>query len=166
MNTNQQMAPVEMEKGVRNLRLILGALVIGLLLMTVAALFVNITEEGKGEDLQILVWVCFLLAVAEIPCWLFLRAKLLGQVRARLQAQEGEGKADLLPPELFALTMIGAALAEGVGLFGTVVFFLTRQHVVLVLPGLAILAILLLMPSKERFEELLENLRRDARAGL
>lgn len=151
------------EDAVRTLRLILGALIAGLVLFVGIAWVTDVTENA-ARGLEVLPYVTPVLAVADLVGYLVLRRVMLDRLRSRLKQQgaSDESPLELMPRELFTLTMVGAALAESVGLFGTVVFLVTRLDWVLVAPAVAVGVILLLMPSAERFRDQLTSLSRES----
>lgn len=127
------------------------AMMVGIALFTGVGFFMApVMEEGTPlEDL--LLPALGGLALLMIAPYAVLRAVLLA--RARRLAESGEsGEADAsLFPVYNTLTLLGSALVEGFGLFGAVIFLLTRRHEALAAPALAIVLLVLRMPSREGY---------------
>ena len=67
-----------------------------------------------------------------------------------------------MPPPLHAATIVSAAMAEGVGLLGSVGLLLTGYLPLLVVPVVAVGVLTQILPTRERLEGVLERARRDA----
>lgn len=113
---------------VRVLRIIVGAMILGLALFAVIAGLVGPPGGRRpGAELrQILLLVLVLLAASEVPAYLLIRRNLVKNLRTAYdQAAEQEKLVEQLAPHFAMLTIIGCAMAEGIGFFGLLVVFVT-----------------------------------------
>jgi len=94
--------------------------------------------------------VVALLAVMESLAIFFLRRRLRKAWTAELEEKPYEPGGDL-PTSYAQAVLIGAALAEGVGLFAGVVHLLSGNPYAIGLAGLAFFAILAQLPREEAF---------------
>jgi len=90
-----------------------------------------------------------------IPLVFVVRRILLAGARKRRAENRAHLAAGRLPRELFQATVIGCAVAEGVGLLGAVGYFLGGSPWLLAAPVVAVAAILAQFPSATRFAEAL-----------
>lgn len=139
----------------RTTRLVLAALALGLLTFGGIVVFLRASgmspkDNGIGG---VLAMTLAFMAVANTAIYFVLRKQLL----ARAQTSKAEALAllsqDLVPPHLNTLTILGAALAEGVGLFGVVTVLLGGPWYALAAPAVAVVLILALFPTRERLEQ-------------
>jgi F0F1-type ATP synthase membrane subunit c/vacuolar-type H+-ATPase subunit K len=137
-----------------SLRMIVVALASGVLLFTVVAVFLRRggTMPDDAELGGMLALIAAGIGVLQLPVYLALRARFRASARERKAESLALVKEGRVPPPLMSLTIIGAALAEGVGLFGVVALLLGAPWYALVLPALSIVLILAQMPSRERLE--------------
>ena len=130
------------------------ALVLGIATFSGVVVFLRLRSERELDPAvgQLLLVTLGVLAVAELPVYFLLRKQFL----ARAQAMKAEGLElllqDLTPPALFSLTIIGAAMAEGLGLLGVLAVLLGAPLYALAAPVLAVLLILAQFPTRERLE--------------
>ncbi len=136
-------------------RIILLALVLGIATFSGLVVFLRRSSERELDPAvgQLLLVTLGVLAVAELPVYFLLRKQFL----ARAQAMKGEALElllqDLTPPALFSLTIIGAAMAEGLGLLGVLAVLLGAPLYALAATFLAVLLILAQFPTRERLEQ-------------
>jgi len=165
---SEPMTPAEM----RTLGIVVGALIFGLASFLIVAILVDPTsgtrEAGTADPLATrLLLALVAVGVAEIPLYLVLRGQILAQIRRQLGADgvaalapaEASASGPSVPRALSGLVILGAALAEGFGLFGTVVYFVTRAGPALAAPVIAIPLLVFLYPTEARLRALAEQLR-------
>jgi hypothetical protein len=132
--------------------LVVTALAIGVVTFAGVVVFLRISGEVESEvGRSLWIWIGAV-ALAEVPVYVAVRSRLLARVQGmREEAHRllGEG---LAPQPLFALTLVGAALAEGLGLLGAVAVLLGAPLAVLAVPAAAAALILAQLPSRERYE--------------
>lgn len=121
----------------------------------------RLVEGGMMEttpDLaNILLLVIAMLAVGEFGAYFVLRSVM----RKRATAGAPPTVANPNPPPgntqgtYAVITIIGCAMAEGVGLFGTVIYLVTGNKLGLVAAGVALVAILLQWPTEAKARQFL-----------
>lgn len=98
------------------------------------------------------------LAVVEIVAYVVLRKLLMGSMRRRWLGQAVEDvPAEELTRGFQALTLIGAALAEGLSLFGLVVVLVTGTWPAIVATVAGLLALALAMPTRDKLNRFAAN---------
>ncbi|MBI5364856.1 MAG: hypothetical protein HZA53_16890 [Planctomycetes bacterium] len=144
---------------IRTLQVILGALIAGLLSFTAVAVFVrtSIGGVGSGAPVDLLALVVLVLFAGMGGVYFMVRRSMLAAARAKRESALALVRQELVPIELQRLTLLGAALAEGPGLLGTVVVLIGGSWFLLAAPVIAMLCILFQMPSRERMEALLRE---------
>ncbi len=96
-------------------------------------------------------------ALTFVPLVLVARRLLFAGARKRRSENRAHLAAGRLPRELFQATLIGCAVAEGVGLLGAVGYFMGGSPWLLAAPVAAVAAILAQFPSASRLEEALRG---------
>lgn len=142
---------------IRSAQIILGALIGGVLMFAAAASVIELASPVDANVARMLLIGVAVLAGAGIVTYVFFRREALRRLGLRRDQALEEARSGTMPAELMALTLVGAALAESVGLLGCVIVLLTRFFPVLVLPGLAILLIAAQLPSQARVEGLVRD---------
>jgi len=148
--------------------MIVGALAMGVALFAAVALVIDVAgPEADPELANVLLAVLAFMAVGLIPVYFLVRRSFLSAAREQLAQREDRGRpgrgAELTIPEpIRILTIVGAALAESVGLFGTVIYMVTKAQLALIAPAVALVAILAGMPTRGRLEALLESLPKES----
>lgn len=138
----------------RILQIIVATLIMGLVLFGVIVLFMALQPSAGTStagttqaptDVLRLVWAFLLLM--EMPFYFVFRG-----ITKRDAVMNERLTDEYIFQRYFVITLIGAALAEGVSLFGAVITLISRQPVdaALILPGL--LAMALLFPTVGRFD--------------
>jgi hypothetical protein len=140
---------------IQALRIICFALIGGLVMITVGAVFLRtqgmMTPVPAAE--QALPLAVALAFATSVGLHFVLRPKLINEAaKAKTQSMQmlSEQK---VPQALGAATIVGAAIFEGPGLLGAVTFLLGGPWYCVAAPVLAIAAIAWMVPSRERFEE-------------
>ena len=135
------------------LRLLLAAIGGGMVIFAgIAVLLVKSgSMEGKRELAPILLPILGLIAILELPVYATMRRGIVSKARQAWDRapSSGDPAVELLP-SYNMLTIIGGALAEGFGLFGTVVLLLTGSWPALAAPAIALLALAAVFPSPDR----------------
>ncbi|MEQ1891838.1 MAG: hypothetical protein ABL998_04785 [Planctomycetota bacterium] len=142
----------------QSLRLVVLALAAGTLLISGVFAFLRVSASAPENEVgPLLGYLVPVLALANCAVYALLRRGLLVRARPH-RAQHREAlRAGGVPRELAQLTLIGCALAESVGLFGAMAWFLGGASLLLAAPALALVAILAQFPSVERFEAWLRD---------
>lgn len=136
------------------LRVVWAAIVLGLLSFTAVAvaLVTGGTFSTQPRLAPLLLSILGLSAAAMIVVFQVVRQTLLaGLRRARRSDPATEVPLEKLVNGFQAMTIVGGALAEAPGLFGTVVFLLTGHWLALLVPLVSCGVLGLLFPSRDRF---------------
>jgi hypothetical protein len=150
------MPDAEVERAVRVLRIIVAALVMGL--VTFIAVAAGLVASGSAVEnpeaaLPLLVALAGF-ALAGVPAYVVARLTILKKLRRGVA--EGATAAistDELTRSFTALTIVGCAVAEGASLFAIVILLVTGIWWVLVVPALGIALIVLQAPSRDKFHQ-------------
>jgi len=134
-------------------QIILSVLIVGVIALTVAAVFaqpkMGSTDAELGMKLLLILAGLPLLA---LPLYALMRRRATRLLARRHHDARAEVRNDQIPPELMGVAVVGAALVEGLGLFGATIFLLTGQWLALIAPALAIILIGIQIPGKEGIE--------------
>jgi hypothetical protein len=139
---------------IKNPQIILAALAGGVLVFTGVAVALRLAgmTPAPGDTPKLLALALLALVAGEIPLYLMLRRVFLGPVRARRDESLELVKSGRIPLQLQTLAILGAALAEGAGLLGVITVLLGGPWLVLAAPLLAIVLIVLQIPTRARLE--------------
>jgi len=144
-------------------QIILSLLIVGVITLTVAAVFAHpkmgTTDAKLGE---LLLMILAGVPVLTLPVYVLLRRRATRLLGLRQHNARAEVRNDQIPPELLVVVIVGAAQAEGLGLFGAVIFLITGQWLALAAPALAIVLIGIQIPGKESIERALRLAREHA----
>lgn len=137
-----------------SMRIILFALVGGVVMFTVVVLAVGDQARAQGDALGILPWIVLAVAVMQVPTFVVVRGIFVGPLKAQYR-NEGitEGLKDGIGRAYLMLTLIMAAMIEGVALFGIVTYMLTGNVYVLAAPVLGASILLSLVPSMDKLKQ-------------
>jgi hypothetical protein len=135
------------------LRLLVAAMAGGMLVFAAIAI-VAVTAGSvtlNSELTTTLLAVLGLFAVGALVAYAVVRRSIVSKARQiREQQSSKEDPTAALLPTYSVVTIVSGALAEGFGLFGTVVFLLTGSWPALAAPVLALLALAAIFPSRDR----------------
>jgi len=134
---------------------ILLALVLGIATFASVVVFLRLSSEREFDPSvgQLLLMTLGVLAVAELPVYFLLRRQFLARARAMRDEALELLRQGLTPQPLFSLTIVGAAMVEGLGLLGVLAVLLGAPLYALAAPALAVLLILAQFPTRERLEQ-------------
>jgi hypothetical protein len=148
------------------LRIIVLAMLGGVVVLTVIAYLLGGTGEHDAGFVQMMSLVLGMLGVGQVIGYLVVRNSMLRRIRSAVGSDaEPPWSADRVLPMLITVTIIGAAMAEGFGLFGAVLLLITGAYYFLAAPAIAILILLAHVPSRDRLERQLHALGVDAAEG-
>jgi hypothetical protein len=152
---------------IQSMQWILWAMIFGMVSFAAIALAIDPTGgDPQGDPMAgkpdqslgtILLVATALVAASSFSMLFFLRRRALQSAARRGPQALEELERGTMPPELARGTIVCGALAESVGLLGIATFFLSRQWVALVALAAALLAILLLLPTKSRLSEAIRS---------
>ncbi|MEM7235969.1 MAG: hypothetical protein AAF517_27625 [Planctomycetota bacterium] len=134
---------------VRGLQILLGAFAMGIVMFVVVAHFVQL--EPVDPDSNILQYVLIGMVCLKLPVVLLIRKARFASAKSTIPEGATDEERDLHLIRIYAATtIVTAAIAEGSGLFGTVIFLLGGPKWVLGAPALAVLIIVSLIPTESR----------------
>lgn len=139
-------------------RIIIGAMITGVVMFTVIALAIGPLsfDESLRNTLGL---VLVLLGTGEVIAFTIVRTAILGKLSRDLANDPpGADPTTRVVPAVNTITLIGAAMAEGWGLFGTVILLLSGNMLFLIAPLLAVVIMLLILPSRPKLEALTARL--------
>jgi hypothetical protein len=150
------MAETKVNQALTVLRLLLAAMGGGTVVFAgIAVLLVKSgLVDSKPALAPILLPILGLVAILELPVYATMRRAILSKARqAWNRAPSSDDPALELLPSYNMLTIITGALAEGFGLFGTVVFLLTSAWLALAAPAITLIALAAAFPSSDRLNQ-------------
>ncbi len=86
-----------------------------------------------------------------MPAYVVVRATTMARLRRLVQeSPPADDAAARALPAMATLTLIGAAMAEGFGLFGGTVFLITAAREALLAPAIALVLLVLKIPTQDK----------------
>ena len=147
----------QLAERLRPLKTTMVALAAGMLVLALAAAVAVLSEAMPIDESlgPILLMVLGLVAFGEAVGYIMIRQGVVRKTRTGLESCSAEIEQTAALANGFAsLTIIGAAMLEGLGLFGAVIVLLTGQLAVLLAPALAIVFLLTLaFPTEKKARE-------------
>lgn len=135
----------------RALRIVIVAMMGGILSFSVIAVVISPRMTKRPELAGLLLLILGALVVVEMLVYFVIRRGTMAKLRQSLREApldaDSEGR---MLPAMATLTLIGAAMAEGIGLFGVVAFLITGQTAALAAPAIALLVLVLRIPTQEK----------------
>ena len=148
------MAYTNTEQALKPVRLIIPAMIMGAGLFGVLTVFLILGKivETRPDMANLLLATLGGLVVMEIPAYVIVRNVALGKLQ---QQYQGRTPDDAIGVELakgfVQITLIGAAMAEGISLFGLVILLITGNWLALIAPVLGLLVIAMQFPTRDKF---------------
>jgi hypothetical protein len=141
-------------------RLVIAAMAMGII--GFAAVVVLLAAGGRmNADPQladILLIVLAILAVAQVPVYVFVRRAILANLRRTCDSRtSGEAAAQELTKGFNALTITGGAMAEGLSLFGLVILLLSGNWLALAGPLVGLLLLAVQFPTRDKLRRFVES---------
>ena len=129
-------------------------------------ILLGMVKTAAVEPSMALLFVLAGLAVVELVAWLALRPALFRRFRTEYRSFR-ENSAATVPggfwlPRYFIITLLPAALAEGLAIFGVIVAFLTGNYLALIASGAGLVAMVMVFPTQDRYESFARNMELDA----
>jgi hypothetical protein len=148
MNTNE---PID--QAVRTLRIVVAAMMMGVLGLSVVAIFIGRQAEPDPKMANVLLVVLAVIAVWELIAYVVIRASMLNRLRRRFAENPpaADPTAELIG-NFNSLTIIGCAMPEGLGLFGSMIMLITGAWPALAAPVLALILLAWQLPSRDKIE--------------
>lgn len=139
------------------LKLVVAAMTLGVIAFAVAVVFLgprlNIRRDPNLAP--VLLTALAGLAVLELLAFLVARAGTTRRLRASLSPEDDDERIlEKTRPAFATLTIIGAAMAEGLGLFSVVIYLLTNEATALVATAVSLSLLIKQFPSESRLYSL------------
>ena len=139
----------------RLIQIIVGALMMGLMFFFLIALFITLGKKPENPSVSYLIPV---MAVMELMGWFIVSRSLTNNYRQKINRQfdwrslnEVEIE-NVFYPGYQTLTIIEFALMEGVGFFSCISFIIEAQTWVPIVVGVILLAMVVLFPTRNGFQ--------------
>jgi hypothetical protein len=154
------MANDKLHPNVQNLRLMIPAMAMGVIIFAAIVIFLvagwRMNTDPTLENPLLLALAA--LAVMEIVVYVVMRKVITGNLRRRWLGHAAEDvPADELAKCFQTLTLVGAALAEGLSLFGIVTLLITGNWLAIAAPAVGLLLIALHFPTRDKFNRFAGN---------
>lgn len=142
------------------LRTVVMALMAGIVLFTGVAVYVRTQALVAPVDVasSLLPIVLLLVFLGCVSAAVFLRARMVEMARRSKHEMLATLRDDRVPPVLGQMTLVSAGLVEGPALLGSVTVLLGGPWYCLAVPLLALGVMAWTLPSRQRFEELVQGL--------
>jgi hypothetical protein len=144
----------DLDRRLQPLRLVVAAMAVGIVTLAVVAsvLAAGGSVSLKPELAGPLGLALGVFVVVAAVAYTLVRNRMIAGLRQIYEEQSTpDDTATELAPRYAAITIIGAALAEGPSLLGGIVVMLTGQWTALVVPGVGLVVLALLLPTRDRF---------------
>lgn len=139
-----------MAQAVSTLRQLTIGMIVGLLAFGGFVLWnASGNPPAPGPGVEVFWLVIGVLAVSEFAGYMILRMTMIGSAQRQFQAQAAGGDSSQ-PGLYFTLTLIGVALAEGMGLFAAVLVLTTGDTRFLLITAASLAAIIAIFPTENR----------------
>lgn len=145
---------------VRVLQIIVAAMMFGMVSFAGVALLIAQSVTPNPAQASSLFLVLGLFATGELAAWIVLRQTLAQGLQRALETCPPDERWSRFAGYLRVAHLIPAAMAEGTGLFGIVIYILTGAPAALIAPGLAIVLLALIFPTRDRIEQRITRLER------
>lgn len=146
-------------QALRPVRIIILAMMAGILGFATIAVAVSRRFDHQDDLAQLLLLVLAAVGLGELFAYGALRRATSNRLRKRVQADPGgQFQPTTLAPDLVRLQIIAAAMAEGFGLLGIVVFLVTGTAIALAGPVVALVILTRLVPTRDRVSRFLAEL--------
>ena len=117
-----------------------------------AALAVNGSAKIDSQSANTLLLVLAGFAVSEIVAYAVVRTAFVGNLRSSVNGQAlEEDRTQQLIKSFHTLTLIGAAMVEGVSILGLVVLILSASWLAVPVPAVGLVLIVLQFPTRDKF---------------
>ena len=143
-------------QSLRPLQIMILAMMVGILAFAAVAVAVSRQFDHQADLGPLLLLALAAVGLGELLAYSVLRRATINRLRKLVQADPaGQVQPTTLAPGLVTLRIIAAAMAEGFGLFGMVVFLVTGTAIALAAPVLALVILTRLVPTRDRISRFL-----------
>lgn len=139
-------------QSIRPLQLIAGALMTGVTMFLIVALVIDPGAAGENNSMFLIA-----LAAAGVPAIagsIAVRMIFSSKIREELREARHAGDHLIVPESYQRSVLFSTALIEAFGLFGVIVYFLTRDAYALIAVGLALGLMLWYFPTQSKLDDM------------
>ena len=158
-NPNYRRSPQQMIASIRLCIISMLACLIGFGGFTV---YRKLTADASSFDpdmTNLMLGLLGALILMELPVYVIVRKRFTDKLRNKYQACDSrESQEEELVKGFLTLTLIGAAIVEGIGLFGIVITLITGTWLTIVAPAIGLMLLCLLFPSRDRYNQFASNI--------
>lgn len=148
---------------IHKLRLVIPAMAVGIAVFVAVALTAA-KPSAPAIDAALLTTTLLVFAPISAAVAIVFGSVFSGQLRARVAAVADQAARDaILARGYFTASIVPAALAEGVALFAAVSLMMTHQKWLLVIVGVALVAVIGQFPTATRLRDFVERLTGELR---
>lgn len=148
-----EMTDDKLHPELQSMRVVVSAMAVGVIMFAAIVVFLIASGRMTGDPTLQNPLLLALLAVAvmEIVAYVVVRKLITDKLRRRWLSQETEElPADDPAKSYQAITLIGAAMAEGWSLFGLVVLLITGNWLAIAAPAIGVVLIALHFPTRDK----------------
>lgn len=152
-----------LQRDIAVLRILITVFAFGLVATAVVFFFLGDRAKIEADELLTTTFrgVLFAMGLLSLPAYFVVRSGVLRNVRrAALEDRPTQDRVRIIFGHLRGLRILGAAFAEGFGLFGNVIYLITGDALALIAPAIALVVLFRLMPSEEGVQEEIESILR------
>ncbi len=157
MGIPMQAAQAEVARTLFTLRLVFGAMIVGVVLFGAVVLLVLRPEPAAG-DTTVLLGSLAVLGASLIVAWVVVNLVLRQGLRTRLAELPHDEAPAVMHRGFFTISLAGGAMGEAYCFFAMVVYMLTASPLALLAAAVGLLALLAQMPTADRFHHFFEEL--------
>ncbi len=139
----------EVGERIRALRIIVGLMALGVAAFAAMAQVAPIKSDASLEKMMTIVTAA--MGVSGIVGYFVIRMAILSKGRSRVDGNDSDFAKSTSIQAYFTVTLIGAAMAEGVALLGIVSSMITGQKLLLIAAAIGAMVILLQFPTSNGF---------------
>ena len=154
------MANVNVDQNLRTLRIIIGAMLMGIVGFGVVAavLVAGGSSSTAPGSAKVLLLVLAAVVVTEIPAYVAVRTVIMGNLRRNLSGQAPqESHLQVMIKGFQTLTLIGAALIEGPSFFAIIILLISGQWVATAAAVAGLLLLAVQIPTRDKFNRFAGN---------
>jgi len=151
----------ELAKRLQPVRVVLVAMVVGL--SGFAAVSYVLRKDGSFETdaktAKVMLAVLGMMALAELPAYVVIRVSVAGKVRRQWREQQPvNDPVSFFGQPIAKVAILAGAMAEGLGLFGILIYLLARNPWGLAAGGVALLLVLAQIPTRQSIDRFVSTI--------
>lgn len=142
----------ELAKWLQPVKIVLLAMIVGLIGFAVVSYVLR--KDGSFEAGEkagpVLLGILGLMAIGELPAYLIIRQTIAGKTRRRWREEQPvNDPVSFFGQPIATVAILGAAMAEGLGLFGILIYLMAGNVWGLAVGGVAMILVLAQIPTRQ-----------------